>query len=281
MSKVAVVTDSTAYIPIDLVKKYDITVVPQILIFGEETFKDGVDMRPTEFYNRLVESEVKPTTSQAAVADFKELFDKLYRGGKDILCVLISEQLSKTVNSAELARQMIPEANIEILDSESVAMALGFQVLAAAQVAAEGASLAECKVAAESAKEKTGVVFVVDTLEYLHRGGRIGGASRFLGTALKIKPILEVRDGRIEALEKVRTKSKAHDRLVEIITERVNGRGEVHLAALHANALEDARKLLNETGKKLNAIELVFSEVSPVVGTHCGPGTVGIAYMVE
>jgi DegV family protein with EDD domain len=280
MSKVVVVTDSTAYIPIDLVKRYDITVVPQVLIFGEETFKDGVDMRPTEFYKRLVESEVKPTTSQAAVPDFKEIFEKLQSEGKEILAILVSDGLSKTLNSATLASQMIPDLKIEIFNSESVAMALGFQVLAAARAAAEGASLQECKAIAEAAREKTGVVFVVDTLEFLHRGGRIGGASRYLGTALKIKPILELRDGRIEALEKVRTKSKAYDRLIEIITERVNGRGEVRLAALHANALEDARHLLNETGKKLNAVELVFSEVSPVVGTHCGPGTVGIAYMV-
>jgi len=280
MTEVAVVTDSTAYIPVDLVKEYNITIAPQVLIFGEESFKDGIDIRPAEFYTRLVESEVLPTTSQVAVQDFKEIFEKLHSEGKEILAVLVSDGLSKTLNSAALASQMIPDAKIEIVNSESVAMALGFQVMAAARAAAEGASLEACKTIAEEAKPKTGVVFVVDTLEFLHRGGRIGGASRFLGTMLKLKPVLEVKDGRIEPIERVRTTKKAHARLMEIISERVNGRGEVRLAALHANALEDARTLLNETGKKTDAVELVFSEVSPVVGTHCGPGTVGIAYMV-
>jgi DegV family protein with EDD domain len=274
------VTDSTAYIPVDLVKKYNITVAPQVLIFGEETFKDGVDIRPTEFYNRLVKSEIMPTTSQVAVPDFKEIFEKLHGEGKEILAVLVSDGLSKTLNSAELAGQMVPDAKIEVFNSESVAMGLGFQALAAAQTAVKGGSIEECKASAETAKKNTGVVFAVDTLEFLHRGGRIGGASRLLGTALKLKPILEMLNGRIEPIERVRTTKKAHARLIEIISERVNGQ-TVQLAALHANAGDQARFLLTESEKKLNVTQTVFSEVSPVVGTHCGPGTVGIAYMVE
>jgi len=281
MSKVALVTDSTAYIPQDLVDQYQITVAPQILIWGEETLQDGIDISPTEFYTRLATAEIMPTTSQVAVPTFKEIFERLHADGKEILAILLSDQLSKSLNSAELARQMVPDATIELVDSRSTAMELGFHVLAAARAAAEGATLAECKAVAEDARDKSGVLFVVDTLEFLHRGGRIGGASRLIGTAIQLKPLLEVRDGRIESVENVRTKKKAYRRLVELVLQRVNSKeGEVRLASLHANAFEDAKALLDELQEKTNAVETVFSEVSPVVGTHCGPGTVGIAYMV-
>ena len=282
MSKVTVVTDSTAYIPDELVEKHGIVVAPQVLIWGEETFQDGVDISPTEFYIRLATASIMPTTSQVAVPTFREIFEKLHQEGKEILAILISDQLSKSVNSAELARQMVPNAKIEIVNSKTVAMELGFHVLAAARAAESGASLAECRAVAEGAQKRTGVLFVVDTLEFLHRGGRIGGASRLLGTALQLKPLLEVRDGRVEPIEKIRTKRKAHRQLVEMVVERVNGReGDVRLATLHANALEDAKDLMEKLNQKLSPVESIYSEVSPVVGTHCGPGTVGIAYMVD
>ncbi len=281
MSKVAIVTDSTAYIPPDLVEKYQITVAPQVLIWGEETLRDGVDISPTEFYTRLAKADILPTTSQVAVPTFKEIFERLHGDGKEILVILISDLLSKSLNSAELASSMVPDAKIELVNSKSTAMELGFHVLAAARSAEEGATLLECKAIAEAARDKSGVLFVVDTLEFLHRGGRIGGASRLLGTALQIKPVLEVRDGKVESLEQVRTKKKAQNRLIEIVLERVNKLdGEVRLATLHANAPEDAKVLLEELREKTGAVETFFSEVSPVVGTHCGPGTVGIAYMV-
>jgi DegV family protein with EDD domain len=158
-------------------------------------------------------------------------------------------------------------------------MAMGFQVLTVARAAQGGANLAECKRLAEDARNHTGVVFAVDTLEFLHRGGRIGGGSRFLGTALNIKPILEVRGGRVEAVERIRTRKKSLLRLMEIIEERVQGKTPLRLATLNANAEEDARFLLDELSKKLNPVESIFSTVSPVIGTHAGPGTVGIAYM--
>jgi DegV family protein with EDD domain len=253
-----------------------------VLIWGDETFEDGIDINPTEFYTRLATAAIMPTTSQVAVPTFQKIFEKLHAEGKHILAILISDQLSKSVNSAELARSMIPDARIEIVNSRSVAMELGFHVLAAARAADDGADLQACKAVAESAQKKTGVLFVVDTLEFLHRGGRIGGASRLLGTALKLKPLLEVRDGRVEPIERIRTKKKAHERLIELVKERVNGlNGQVHLATLHANALEDAEEILEKISNQVNPVETVYSEVSPVVGTHCGPGTVGIAYMVE
>ena len=143
----------------------------------------------------------------------------------------------------------------------------------------DGASLEDAIALAEKARAYTGVYFAVDTLEFLHRGGRIGGAQRFLGTALNMKPVLAVIDGRVEAVERIRTKSKAHERVLELVLEQTQGKTPIHLATLHASAEEDARALLNKASQALNATESILTTVSPVVGTHAGPGTVGLAYM--
>ncbi len=279
MSQVAIVTDSTAYIPKDLIEKYQITTAPQVLIWSDKTYRDGVDIQPEEFYTRLKTATEMATTSQVTIASFKDIFSSLLDEGKEILAVLISEKLSGTIDSAVQAREMLPGAAIEIVNSKTTAMALGFTALTAARAAEEGASLAECKAAAEKATQHTGVVFAVDTLEFLHRGGRIGGGSRFLGTALQLKPILEVTGGQVEAIERVRTRSKSLQRVVEIIEERIAGRTPVRLATLHANAPDDAQKLLEMATARIAVDESVFSEISPVVANHAGPGTVGLAFL--
>ena len=279
MSQVAIITDSTAYIPKDILANLNIIVAPQVLIWGNETLRDGVDIQPEVFYNRLQKSTVMPTTSQVTIGSFKDMFSNLLDEGKQILALLVSTKLSGTIDSAVQARDMLPGAAIEIVDSNTTAMALGFQVLAVARAAESGARLAECKALAEKATEHVGVVFAVDTLEFLHRGGRIGGGTRFLGTVLNMKPILEVTGGRVEWIERVRTRSKSLNRVIEIIEERIGGRKPVRLATLHANSPEDAHALLDMANNRLNAVESIISEVSPVVGTHAGPGTVGLAFM--
>lgn len=282
MSKVAVITDSTAYIPQDLIEEYNIIVLPQILIWNGDTMQDGVDIQPTEFYQRLEQADEIPTTSQVTIKSFKDAYQRLTEEGYDILNVLISDELSGTLDSAAQALEFCPDANVETVNSKNVSMSLGFIVLEAARAAAEGATLAECKQIAEEAKERVGVVFAVDTLEFLHRGGRIGGATRFLGTALKLKPILEVTDGRVEAIERVRTSKKAHHRLVELLQERTQAYGAIQVASLHAHAFEDAQALLEDAQNHLdNITNTVFAQVSPVVGTHAGPGTLGLAYLIE
>ncbi|MCS7248055.1 MAG: DegV family protein [Anaerolineales bacterium] len=282
MPKVAIVTDSTAYIPENFLREYQISVAPQVLIWGDQTFEDGVDILPEEFYRRLKTDSVMPTTSQVTIPNFQKIFKNLLEQGKEVLAILISAKLSGTIDSAIQAKATFPsDAPIEIVDSYSTAMAMGLQVLTVARAAQNGASLAECKRMAEEARERTGVVFAVDTLEFLHRGGRIGGASRFLGTALNIKPLLEVRGGRVEPLERVRTRKKSLARLVEIIEERTKGKSPLRLSVIHANAEEEARELLEEVTQRLQPAEAILSTVSPVIGTHVGPGTVGIAYLTE
>ncbi len=279
MSKVAIVTDSTATIPNDIMEQYPLWEVPLVLIFGEETLEDRIDIQPSEFYDRLETDPIHPTTSQVTPASFQKIFKQLLDEGYDILAVLVSPKLSGTVESANQVKGEYPDAAIEVFDSESVAMGLGWQALMAARAAKEGATLAECKEVVEKAKPMTGVVFAVDTLEYLHRGGRIGGGAKFLGTALNFKPILEIRGGAVESVERVRTRKKSLARVVRLIEERIDGRKPLHLATLHAKAEEDARWLLDVGCAHLNPDEKMYAEVSPVVGTHAGPGVVGLAYL--
>jgi len=279
MTKIALVTDSTAYIPEALVKKYQISVAPQILIFGEETLEDGVDIMPSEFYGRLKKTKALPSTSQVTPITFRKMFFDLLEKDYQVLAILVSEKLSGTIASACQAKDMLPGAPIEVVDSCSVTMALGFQVLEVAKAAEQGASLAECVKLAEELRSHTGVLFAVATLEFLHRGGRIGGAARYLGTALNFKPILEVVNGRVEPVERVRTRKKSLERLVELTEARIGGRKPVSLATLYSDNAEDAKLLIENANARIGAVETIFSEISPVVGTHAGPGTVGLAFL--
>ncbi len=280
MSKIAIVTDSTAYIPKELVEQYKISVAPQILIWGKDNYEDGVNIMPSEFYSRLQKATVMPASSQVTIPKFQEIFQKLLDQDCQIIAILISAKLSGTINSAVQAKAILPSgAPIEICDSNTTSMAMGYQVLTVARAAEQGASLDECVKLAQEATNHTGLFFAVDTLEFLHRGGRIGGGSRFLGTLLNFKPILEVHNGAVDAVERVRTRRKSLTRIIELVEEQVKGRKPLRLATLHANCEADARLVLEEANQRLGAIETVFSEVSPVVGTHAGPGTVGLAYM--
>ncbi len=281
MSKVAIVTDSTAYLPSDVLKEYSITVTPQILIWGDETFQDGVDIQPDEFYRKLETAKVMPTTSQVAIVTMKSAFETLLEAGYDVLGIFISAKLSGTMQSAIQAREMLPKAasKIVLVDSNSTAMAMGFQVLTVARASKAGANLVDCQKLAEETRNHTGVYFVVDTLEFLRRGGRIGGAQALLGSVLNFKPLLELRDGRIESIEKIRTKGKAINRMIDLVVERTAGRTPVRLATLHANAENEARAALEEAAGRLNPVEQVLASLSPVVGSHAGPGTIGLAYM--
>jgi len=281
MSKTAIVTDSTSYIPKDLLAKHNITVAPQVLIWGEQTLNDGVDIQPQEFYARIKTAKVMPTTSQVAIVTMQAIFTDLIEKGFDVLGVFISSKLSGTMQSAIQGREALSKGQdkVHLVDSQSTAMAMGFQALAAARAAEGGASVTEAKAVAEKARDHTGVFFAVDTLEFLHRGGRIGGAQRFIGTALNMKPVLALKDGRVEAVERIRTKSKAVERVLELVAEQTKGKASIRLASLHANAPDEARALLDRATRELGAVESVFTEVSPVVGNHAGPGTVGLAYM--
>jgi DegV family protein with EDD domain len=281
MSKVALVTDSTSYIPRNIREKYPITVVPQVVIWEGQTYEDDVTITPEQFYTRLRTAKVMPSTSQVSVVNMHNAYSKLLEQGYEVLGIFLSEKLSGTWQSANLAREELKSGKekVDFVDSRTTAMAMGFIVLEVAKAAVEGASLADCKALAEKGREHVGVYLTVETLEFLHRGGRIGGAQRFLGTALNLKPILEVTGGRVEPVERVRTKGKALDRIVELVAERCAGKSPVRMATLHADSETDAKVTLDKITALVHPVESVFAAVSPAVGANTGPGTVGLAWM--
>jgi DegV family protein with EDD domain len=278
-NKVGIVTDSTAYIPDELMEGLPIEVTPVVVIWEGEELLDGVDIMPVEFYQRLQTAKEMPTTSQPSPAMVRESYEKLLDKGYDVLGIFLTGKLSGTMSSAVQAKEMLPGANIEIVDTNLTSMGSGWPVLRAAKAALGGAPLARCKEIAEKARDHAGVLFTVDTLEFLHRGGRIGTASRFIGTALNVKPILEFQEGTIEGIEQVRTSKKAMNRLVELLEDRIGDRKPVYLGVMHANVPERAEQLLEMAKAKFDYVQTAISPVSPAIGAQGGPGTLGFAYM--
>lgn len=281
MSKVAIVTDSTAYLPDELARKYSIAVLPLSIIWEGVSYRDGVDIQPDEFYRRLQTCKELPTTSQVTTPAMQQAFSTLLDQGHEVLGIFLSGKLSGTFDSAVQGREGLTSGKdkVALVDSRFTTMALGLPVLIAARAAQAGESLAACKQVVEHASDQTGVLFVVETLEFMRRGGRIGGAQAFLGTALNIKPVLGMRDGVIEALQKVRTKRAAVARMIEIVKDRIGDRSPVRLAASHCDAEAEASALLEAASAELNPIETFCRPLSPVIGSHVGPGTVALAYM--
>lgn len=280
-AKVAVVVDSTAYIPQALVEQYNIHVIPLLVNWSGESLRDNVDIIPDEFYARLETAKEMPSTSQPSAGEFFDLYSKVAEEADSIVSIHISSELSGTVASAHAAAKLMEDFPIEIVDSLSTSMGLGYMALASARAAENGADLQEVAEAARVLIPKARLVFAVDTLEFLHRGGRIGGASRLFGSMLSIKPLLELKDGKIEPLEKVRTKKKAVKRLLDIAVEECAGKSKIYAAVANASAPEEAQIFADELQKRLNPVELYIVDLSPVIGTHTGPGLVGLAWVAE
>ncbi len=282
MSKVAVVTDSTADIPAEVAAAQGVRVVPCHLLFGDQVFHDGVDIRPAEFYRRLRQSEVLPTTSQPSSGEFISVYRELSEWADSIVSIHVSSALSGTLESAHTAvAQMGLHVPIYVVDSRVVSMALGLVVLAAAEMAATGQDALEIVERTRDLIPKVNVLFMVDTLQYLHRGGRIGGAERLAGSLLSIKPLLHIVDGRIEVLEKTRTRQRAVARLLDVIGERVGSARAVRFAVAHADAENEALRLKAEIERRFQHRVSYLCELSSAVGTHGGPGVVGAAFYIE
>ena len=279
--KVAIVTDSTAYIPAELIEKHNIHVIPQILNWEGESLLDGVDILPDAFYERLKTSGIIPTSSQPSPGQFADFFAKVAETAESIVGIFISEHLSGTLASAHAAAQTLPEIPIEIVDSRSTTMGLGLITLAAARTAERGHSHAEVAQVARDLVSRMRVLFVVDTLEYLHKGGRIGGAQRLFGSLLSIKPVLHLEDGRIEPLASVRTKRKAIEHMLSAVEDETRGQMHIRAAVFDASAPQHVDMVYTLVKQRINPDELIQASLSPVIGTHVGPGTVGIAYYVE
>ena len=280
-AKIAVVTDSTAYIPDDLLKKYDIHVIPLNVNWDGKSYLDNVEISAEEFYNKLQTESQLPTTSQPSAGAFKSLFLKLADDYEGVVAILISSDLSGTIASALAAKEMVGDFPVEIVDSRLTTMALGFLALKAAEVAQAGGDINQVAEAANSMIGQVRVLFVVDTLEYLHKGGRIGGAKRLLGSLLSMKPLLELVDGKIDTLDSVRTKKKAIQTMLSFFEEDAKAKEVIHLTIFHGVAERDAEQVKEYVVDAYKPKTLIMSKLSPVLGVHTGPGTLGIAYYFE
>jgi DegV family protein with EDD domain len=278
--KVAVVTDSVANLPPELVERYSITVIPLLVAFGQKVFRDGVDMTSAQFYRRLREDKHLPTTSTPSMGDFLVLFHRLAGEADAIACIHLAREFSGTVSIAEEVGQAFKETPVRIVDSRNAAMAQGFVVLEAARVAAEGGDLAAVVARAGEMIPRVNLVVTLDTLEYLYRGGRIGQAAWLMGSALQFKPVLSVENGAVDPLERPRTQAKAVRRILEIMATRVRER-PVHAAVVHADALDKAERLRQEVASLFDCRELYVTDLTPVMGTHGGPGVLGMAWWSE
>lgn len=283
MGRIAFVTDSVAGMPADLVKKHDITVVPLQVIFGTESFRDGIDLTQDQFFDRLKAAKNLPTTSQPSVADFEEAYKKLLDDPNvdSIISVHVSSTVpSGTYSSAQQAAERLSKDSnkkITVIDSQQVYMGYGLMVLNGARAAEQGKSHDEIVKMIEGMKGKVQLLVLVDTLEYLQKGGRIGGAKALLGNILKVKPILHIKGGRVEPLENGRSRRKGMERLVEIGAGAAKDK-PCQIAVGHAQAPEDAKTLTSMIREKMNVVEEFTSDLGPVISTHTGPGVLGFVY---
>ena len=277
-AKVKIVTDSTAYLSPEEIARYDVHVVPLKVIFGADAYSEGIDITTEEFYRRIATARAFPTTSQPSVNDFTRIYSELAQRGHPILSIHISSKLSGTVNSATVARVELPQAQIEVVDSLSIAMRL--LVAPAAEAAERGLSLPQVKASIEKLNTSINAIGALDTLEYLWKGGRIGGAKALLGTMLRIKPVLAFEGGELKVLAKTRTTHKAVEYILELMRERVKG-DSIHAIVVHTHADELALMLKEEVQARFNCAELGFVELGPALGTHIGPGFFGIGFYSE
>ncbi|HQE93615.1 MAG TPA: DegV family protein [Anaerolineae bacterium] len=283
MERFVVVTDSTANLPPELVAEYDVSVIPLTVHWGEETYLEGVTLDGPTFYQWLQERETLPTTSQPSPGAFIEFFQQVAEkyATPNILGIFISTEMSGTLASATQAKAELPDLHIELVDSRSVSMGLGMQVLIAARAAHAGQSLEAAVEHALHMRDEVQVIFAVDTLEYLRRGGRIGGAACFLGTTLNLKPVLHIQDGQVMPLEKVRMRRKSLQRVVEIIAERLQGRRAREMAIVYAQAEDDVALVKGWLMERFNPDALYTALLTPVVGTHAGPGALAVVFYAE
>ena len=271
---VKVVTDSTWDLPPELAEELGITVVPLSVLFGEEAYKDGVEITREAFFDRLVNGNVHPKTSQPSVGDFAAVYKELTDQGHEIVSVHIADKLSGTLNSARAAKLDLPEATITLVDSATAALALGLVVKATAEAAQAGKTHAEVVAVAEGAAEKTEAYVILETLTYLQKGGRIGKAQALIGGLLSVKPILTIKDGEILPHEKVRSRAKGIAKLKEIAASSAP---YAELGVIHEADSEIVTELV-ETLSALTDKPVLIGKIGAVIGVHAGPDVVGIAF---
>lgn len=280
---IAVITDSTCDIPEELIQKYGIIVVPQYIIWGDQQYRDRVDMQPVEFYERLEAESKRPTTAQAGVGDFLAGIEKaVEQGATEAVILTVSSAMSGTYNMAKQAAEKAA-IRVEVIDSKGPTMTLGWQVLTAARARDEGASLDE--IIEKVARVRSGMVQMVamETLEYLQYGGRIGDAVKWVGTILKVKPLVSIdhESGRVQPTGLSRTQNGVKEMLYKKFFEQLPSGKKWHIAVLHGNVPEQAQKLMERIKEEFNPVELLMNITGPVLGINTGPGALALCGYAE
>ena len=275
---VKIITDSTAGLPVAFARQYDIPVIPQIIHFGDQSFQEGIDIDNAGFLQRLLASRELPKTAAPPPELFIEQFKKLVPLGQPILCIHPTAEASGTIRSVTLARAEFPHADIRIIDTRVIGSPLSTLVTLAAQWAAAGEDADTIESRLRAMIPVCHVYFIVPTLEYLARGGRIGGAAALIGSILQIKPILALHDGRVDVLERERTQKRALARLKELVYAKAPHDASAYVSVMHAAVPDQALTLANEIGAHLGIHDIPILDVPPAIIVHGGPGILAVAY---
>jgi DegV family protein with EDD domain len=275
--RTALVTDSTSNLPLDWAAEAHVYVAPLYIIWGEDAFKDAVEITPDEFYRRLTTVQETPTSSQVSPQDFVEIFQHAREAEQAdvVVCAVLSSDLSGTYASASQAKEMV-DFPVHVVDTRQVSWALGFPVMCAVEARDKGAPPDEIRWVIELAARRQHLLFTIESLDYLHRGGRIGNARLLLGSALNIKPLLELKDGVVSSVDNVRTRKRAIEHMITTALDHACGHPIARLAIIHGDAEEEARDLLEKAVEKLRPRQTFFSHVTAVLGVHTGPGALGV-----
>ena len=282
--EVAIVVDSSSCLPRELLEQWQVHTVPHELVIDDRTLRDGIDIGPTEFYQLLKNNRRLPTTSSPKPGSFLECFRLASTIANDVLCITLSANFSATYDSAtaaaRIAEQELPGSRVRVVDSQAAAGAEGLIALEASRAAFRGACLDEVISVVGRLIPRVSLLAFLDTLDYLRRSGRVPRAAAWAGLVLGIKPLAEMKQGEARVVEKPRSRSRAIQRLMELMMERVQ-RKPVHVNVMHANAAEDADKLSQRVHEDFNCRELFVSEFTPVMGVHLGPGLLGLAFFTD
>ena len=280
---VKVVTDSTSYISEDVAKDLDISIVSLNVILNGKSYRE-VELKNKVFYEEMEKSEEIPTSSQPSMDEMINAFKAIAKEGNDIVGIFISSKMSGTYSTAHLIKEMVneeyPDVRIEIVDSTTNCMQMGYQVIQAARLAKEGKSIEEVVKVAESTAEKSRFLFTPDTLKYLKKGGRIGGAAALFGAILQIRPILTVENGVTTVFDKVRTKKRAVDTIVNKVLKDIEKKGLGEVIVHHIDCEKEGMELAKKLSDALN-VSVGIQSIGPIIGLHVGPGSIGVAYYTK
>ncbi|MED4955358.1 DegV family protein [Paenibacillus sp. FSL R5-0527] len=279
MASIKIFADSTCDLPADWIQRHEIGIVPLYVTFSDQTYKDGVDLSVPDLYRKVSETGKLPKTAAPSPADFIQAFSPYARQGQQILCISLSSELSSTYQNALIAAEEFPEGTVTVFDSLNLSTGIGLQVMKAVQAAAEGKSVSEIIDLLTAVRPQVETEFVIDTLEYLYKGGRCSGMQNLIGSLLKIRPVIKVADGKMTPAYKIRgSREKALDQLLNNALSRLNDMDNDIIFVTHSLADEDAAKLKQELEARTGAKTVAVSNAGCVISSHCGAKTIGILY---